>query len=120
MVVGDFPHMGKFLRKRLDGFKIQTKAAIQDVITPDFLGLELTVRGAAVSRVTVPAVSQLLDCLRNIHRYRDSFFTQNTKNLAGGSLFAGVIHIDILQRAAHIEQNGINHNLTAFSKNLPL
>ena len=108
--------MGQFLRERLDRLKVQTKAAIQNIIAPDLLRFQLPVRGAAVGRVAVPALRQFLHCFRNVHGYGDPLFPQDTQDLPGGRLLAGVIHIDVLQRAAHIKQNGIDHNLTAFSR----
>ena len=116
MVVGHFPHVGQFLSEGLDRLKIQAESAIEHIVAPNFLRFQFPVRGAAVSRIAVPALRQFLHCFRNVHGYGDPLFPQDTQDLPGGRLLAGVIHIDVLQRAAHIKQNGIDHNLTAFSR----
>ena len=41
---------------------------------------------------------------------------QNPKDPLGGGLLAGAVNKDVFQCSAHVEQYGVDHNLTAFPK----
>ena len=113
--MGDLPHVGQLLSKGPDGVKVQPRFR-QNIIAPDFLGLQLPVGGAPVGGVAVPALRQKADRRRSIQIQAQPMGPEDAENALSGLLFAGLVNIDVFQRSAHVKQYGIDHNITAFFK----